>query len=426
MTTPYTYSNSSVSNELFKPILEFYPQSARQYDCPKLTDLGFLEMGVMRCLSDSQTGRDFLQRHADNGRKEVSVDHFFTSLKSERRLANVRSINHFLSAPVAKACPDPLKDISELSNFEIYAGDGHYHQAACHDKKQPTAKGTMRSVPVGHFFMLNMRTHYLRHLAFAHHENAPWRKGEHDMHALKRAEIDDLRDHAPKGRQVIIVWDKAGIDFRFWQNAKQRHGLYFISREKSNMELEVLGNKPIDSNDLRNCGVIADQLVGTASGTLLRRVIYVDPVSGEEYSFLTTEMNLPPGVIALLYKHRWDIEKVFDELKTKLVEKKAWASSPTGKTMQAVFLCITHNLMMLIEAKIAAHENLSDTAEPERRRKRKEILEKAGKANYVATAIQRLTQRTLKFIRWLRNFAYQDVSWHHAVARLTRIYQVFS
>ena len=94
--------------------------------------------------------------------------------------------------------------------------------------------------------------------------------------------------------------------------------------------------------------------------------------------------------------------------------------------MQAVFLCITHNLMMLIEAKIAAHENLSDTAEPERRRKRKEILEKAGKANYVATAIQRLTQRTLKFIRWLRNFAYQDVSWHHAVARLTRIYQVFS
>ena len=192
------------------------------------------------------------------------------------------------------------------------------------------------------------------------------------------------------------------------------------------MALDVLGNKPFDSNDSRNRGVISDQLVGTASGTALRRIIYVDPVSGEEYSFLTTEMKLPPGVIALLYKHRWDIEKVFDEIKTKLVEKKAWASSPTAKTMQALFLCIIHNLMMLIEAKIAADENLSDTAEPERRRKRKEILEKAGKANYVATAIQRLTQRTLKFIRWLRNFAYQDVSWHRAVARLAHIYQVFS
>ena len=62
------------------------------------------------------------------------------------------------------------------------------------------------------------------------------------------------------------------------------------------MELDVIGNNPFDSNDARNRGVIADQLVGTASGTALRRIIYVDPVSGEEYSFLTTEMKLPPGV----------------------------------------------------------------------------------------------------------------------------------
>ena len=52
--------------------------------------------------------------------------------------------------------------------------------------------------------------------------------------------------------------------------------------------------------------------------------------------------------------------------------------------------------------------------------------EKGIVSNYVATAIQRLTQRTLKFIRWLRNFAYQDVSWHRAVARLALIFQVFS
>jgi len=28
-------------------------------------------------------------------------------------------------------------------------------------------------------------------------------------------------------------------------------------------------------------------------------------------------MTLPPGILALIYKQRWDIEKVFDEFKSK-------------------------------------------------------------------------------------------------------------
>jgi len=40
---------------------------------------------------------------------------------------------------------------------------------------------------------------------------------------------------------------------------------------------------------------------------------------------------------------RWDVEKVFDELKNKLGEKQAWATSKNAKTMQATFLCIAHN-----------------------------------------------------------------------------------
>ena len=49
-----------------------------------------------------------------------------------------------------------------------------------------------------------------------------------------------------------------------------------------------------------------------------------DPVTGKAYSFLTTEMTLPPGLIALLYKLRWDVEKVFDEAKNKLEQQQAW------------------------------------------------------------------------------------------------------
>jgi hypothetical protein len=63
-------------------------------------------------------------------------------------------------------------------------------------------------------------------------------------------------------------------------------------------------------------------------GVMLRRVRYRDAVSGKIFTFMTTELNLPPGIIAFLYKLRWDVEKVFDEKKSKLHEQKAWATSP--------------------------------------------------------------------------------------------------
>jgi hypothetical protein len=51
----------------------------------------------------------------------------------------------------------------------------------------------------------------------------------------------------------------------------------------------------------------------------------------------------PPGLIAEIYRKRWDIERLFDETKTKLGEHKAWASSATAKQAQALFLCMAHN-----------------------------------------------------------------------------------
>jgi hypothetical protein len=40
------------------------------------------------------------------------------------------------------------------------------------------------------------------------------------------------------------------------------------------------------------------------------------------------------------------------QVKNKLGETKAWASSATAKAMQAHFLCLAHNLMILCEAEL--------------------------------------------------------------------------
>ena len=37
-------------------------------------------------------------------------------------------------------------------------------------------------------------------------------------------------------------------------------------------------------------------------------------------------------------------------------------------------------------------------------------------------SIPRLTQRTVKFIRWLKNYLHSKLSWAHALARLSRLY----
>ena len=60
-------------------------------------------------------------------------------------------------------------------------------------------------------------------------------------------------------------------------------------------------------------------------------------------------MALPPGVLAGLYRRRWEVEKVFDELKNKLGEKKAWGTSPVAKAAQGQLVALTHNLMLIYE-----------------------------------------------------------------------------
>jgi hypothetical protein len=117
-------------------------------------------------------------------------------------------------------------------------------------------------------------------------------------------------------------------------------------------------------------------------------------------------------------------QKTFDELKTKLVEKKAWGSSPTAKSTQAMFLCLTHHLMVLLEEDLRRVERIDNAPGRKRKAGRKEKAEESG-ANFVATALQRFTVRTLKFIRWLRNFVYRETSWEAAVARLRHVYASF-
>ena len=67
----------------------------------------------------------------------------------------------------------------------------------------------------------------------------------------------------PKGRRVLIVSDKAGMDFDYWKRCRQECAVYFISRVKAGMVYDWRADRPLDPQDPRNRGVSADRLVVT-------------------------------------------------------------------------------------------------------------------------------------------------------------------
>lgn len=409
-------SPTTVNSTFFQPLASLLVAGKRSRCCPEFPDEDFLRLGVQRVLELSPSGRAFLQEHGARFEHPPGYSNYFAALHSERRRDVLGVAHDALIATADLTLTDRLAAIPELARYDCFATDGHWHKAATHDVRHEGRKQA-----VGHFYSLNLRTHTLRHLAVGQDLH------EHDMSALKRVTPRGLRQGVAKGRRVLLIHDKAGIDFNYWKRCRHECAVYFLSRVKDNMVYEELACRLWNRADGRNHGVTHDRLVQTREGHLLRIVAYTDPMSGEAYEFLTNEMDLPPGVLVELYRRRWEAEKVFDQIKNKLGEQKAWATSLVAKEAQALFITLTHNLLLLYEQELERRHGVSNQAEDRRRRQRAEQSEQAGAKNQTPLStlvlqVRRATQRSVKFIRWLRQSLRDNAAETTAVLRLKAFY----
>jgi hypothetical protein len=374
---------------------------------------------MLRILAPQESGRDFLQSLLDIHDINIERSQFFDTIKSDRRLSFVEEISQQIrrESHLGLLDLDPLAAFPELEGRAVFAGDGHYIKHACHDPRSDY-KGKPY-VPIGHFFAIDLRTHWLHYLDLS----GEGTKKEHDMSVLRKVS-DQLKVDGRKG--TIWVWDKAGIDFLFWHNQKQAHGTYFISRLKENMKPIKCGDFRWDAKDERNEGVIADEMIGVSAGIIMRLVTYVDPETGKVWKFLTSDFKLPPGVIAHLYRLRWNIEKVFDETENKFHESKGWGTSATAKRLQGHFTALAHNLMLLIEAKVRREHGIRDEKverkfEKQLRRREVVALEKGRRLPRMIRLLRRrATQFSFQFIRWLRNHLNLKASYEQSLPALRR------
>ena len=408
---------SEVRDQFLQPLREVYSHAKRTRRCPVHSDLGWLEKGCERVLCNVRSGRDFLQTFATMWSQAMPTGVYFDTLASGRRLAMVGECSRLLRQRVDECRVSPLAQFAALDDFEIFAGDGHYLEAATHDRMSDETHW-----PTGHFFSLNLKTQSLFPLTLA---DLNGRKKEHDARALKRQSVEMLRQGAGTGRKVMWVWDKAGVDLAFWQERKAS-GIYFLSMQKEGMCFELEKQRPIDPTQPINQGVLSDRIVSDRRDIRVRQITFENPCDAKVYVYLTTEMTLEPGLLVLLYKTRWEIEKVFDETKTKLQEQKSWATTINAKQMQSHFVSIVHNLLLLLQDHLQ-QQGIENVAEIKRKQKRLErqqqtLQKKLQILPLVYTALQRFTQAPFKLIRWLRSYWHSHATLHHALLNLKRLY----
>lgn len=412
---PLVSGPTTVGDAFFQPLHGLVAASPHTRPCPELGDESWLRFGVARVLEAVGSGRGFLQEHGPRFADTPGRTNYFYSLASTRRRDLAIGVNLALAARTA-SLPDRLAEIPELAKYECFAVDGHWHKAAAHDARHGEVK-----MAVGHFFSLDLRGHQLRHLAVGEGLH------EHDMSVLERLSPKGLRQGVPKGRRVLIVYDKAAIDFAFWARCRRACAVYFVGRVKEGMVYDLIVRREVDPEDDRNRGVTEDRSVTTREGHPMRIICYTEPVSGGTYEFLTNEMDLPPGVAAELYRRRRDVEKTFDEIKNKLGQKKAWATSLVAKAVQGQMVAITHNLLLLYENRLESHHGVVNTAEDRRREQRTaRFLDFAAAAGRPVSSLlliaRRATQRSVKFVRWLRHAIRDDLAEVVAAHRLAHLY----
>ncbi len=394
-----------------------YVRSTRK--CPKLKDEDFIMTNIVRVMSESKSGRSFIQKHRESDEEECDFAPYFDSLHSSRRLEMLREFHDgFMKTTQATAAVkgvDYLADFPELSGRIVVAADGHYHEHASHAKR--TQSGSL--LAPGTIYVQDMHTGMITPLIQTQTEGK------------KHHEIKMLRKHLPllnKGyeRKPIVSYDLAIQDNAFFMEMKfsRNSGIDIITKLKSNIKVTFQQAVEFNRSLAVNTGVTGDYCVGLNNAGTMRVIHYVNPEDGVEYKFITTIDDLEPGLIAWLYLKRWDIEKTYDVKKNKLNEKKAWATGEVAHEMQDLFVAITMNLLRLILALLESEFGIREEKLEKKRAgwiktREKTASQKNRYLHPLVKSAQHMYQLSMQFTECVRNHFFKKKTFRELLPRFT-------
>ena len=377
---------------------ERYPLWKR--DCPQLTDVDFIELGVLRCISTVDSGRHFLQTADELYAEQCPLSTYFNSLKSARRTMMLEVIEQqsyeIHCENLRSKGVDYLKVFPELDEYSVEAADGHFIEHACHTEKGANGK----VYAAGFIYAMSLRYGLLRPLC--HITNGTIR--HHEIPVL-RTQLEKQNKKKNPSQKCLYVYDKAVTDYAWWDNQKQ-YGNTMISVLKENSAATFVKSIPFDSKNKINTGV-ENYSVYENKGVQFTRVDYRDPETNKLHRFITTlAESMSPGIIAILYFKRWTIEKAFNNSKSNLKETKAWSCDVNSLKNQMRLTAMSYNLMRVFEesAKIQQSELLhpSDLKYTKALEKRQEVAKRKScfvNPLFFQARIARLCSRTIRAVQ---------------------------
>ena len=202
---------------------------------------------------------------------------------------------------------------------------------------------------------------------------ATWAFGKYSKGAVKMHTLLDLRGsiptniHITDGRwhdsnelellkpepMAFYMMDKAYVNFDEFFRFHLSEA-YWVTRPKENMKYIIIGHR----NDLSwSEGIRGDftvMLTQPKTNALypepFRAVSYHDDVSGENVVFITNNFEISALEVAVLYRHRWDIEVFFKWIKQNIVVKTLWGYSENAVRVHLWVAIIAYLIMARIKA----------------------------------------------------------------------------
>ena len=161
---------------------------------------------------------------------------------------------------------------------------------------------------------------------------------------------------------AYYVLDRGYVDFaRLYR--MHLAGAFFVTRAKRGMDARVRERRPVPpEGPVRSDWLI--RLRGPLSRGLypdtLRRIRYVDPVTGKRLVFLTNNLTLDALTIALLYRKRWRIELFFKWIKQHLHITAFFGTTPNAVQSQLWIAVIVYVLVAQCKQRQQLPQTLND------------------------------------------------------------------
>lgn len=209
----------------------------------------------------------------------------------------------------------------------------------------------------------------------------PWARFRSTKAAVKLHTLLDLRGPIPTmiaisdGKQADVnildelilepgafyVMDRGYVDFdRLYRFVLA--GAFFVTRAKAGLRIHRLASRPVDGSP----GVRSDQIVWLTLRRSLerypdrfRRVSYRDPETNKGLVFLTNNFDLPPLVVAQLYKSRWRVELFFKWIKQNLRIKHFFGTTDNAVKTQVWIAVCTYLLVAILRKELGLELSLS-------------------------------------------------------------------